>query len=710
MADEQNTVPAHEAMAAMLSGQSEPRKVGLFGRIMGQKHQQNLREDENNAKFVLEQLMNVSTGKSQLPPETVDMLTGQLGKILGKDTGAAFKQHFEQMRAKQEVDARMRMLPGHENDAPTSQPGQSAFNPGPTAAAQPEQQLTDDHKKQLIQMVMAQAQGQQQGGNPFQPAASPAATQGLQASPPPGIPPPPVPFANGAGPAGPAPAPQPNPAAETATSSAKGTIGFGGPSATPPPSRGTMWGKSPVQQGVDTAASEMAQSDVVRQHYGNDPRVKGLSDAQSLEFETGRRIPMMPTFQTAGIAMSKQGDLDRNNAPVEEGTPGKYVTYQGKTFFEPEPGSLRFEKVLNPDGTTSVRTVSRFTGKVGEANPALQSAPRVRMVRVDMGDGTTHHVGVTATGKFDSDDPRLVGINAAVLPTDKNVFKLITNPDGSTVLQPVTESSGKVLPGSLPAAPRTPTAAAPGLPAQPVPPGQAAAPPGPGPVIVPPVAPPVARGSRGARIAGAPIAAGGRPMTPEQQIKSAQVAEQLNNTIGTIKDIRDKVPMLASMFTSGKIALQVDPHQGFWKAIINKNMPLTPEEADLASDWQLLTEGVMQMRIPMGGAGFRGPEGFGAIQSNKGILGQHPEIIQRVLDGTLREFKAQRQPLVDASTKYGYKVDPEYGPGFRKAQAGITPPPEKRYTWTSNGQPMHGAIPSDRLAEFLRLHPEAKEQ
>ena len=91
---------------------------------------------------------------------------------------------------------------------------------------------------------------------------------------------------------------------------------------------------------------------------------------------------------------------------------------------------------------------------------------------------------------------------------------------------------------------------------------------------------------------------------------------------------------------------------------------MTEAEKNVAANWQLLTESVLQMRIPMGGAGFRGPEGFGAIESNKGILTQNPDIINRVLSGTLREFKAQRDPMVSNAKKYGYNVQPEmeHGP------------------------------------------------
>ncbi len=255
----------------------------------------------------------------------------------------------------------------------------------------------------------------------------------------------------------------------------------------------------------------------------------------------------------------------------------------------------------------------------------------------------------------------------------RNTLKSITQSDGSTVLVPVEETTKniKVPQGTTPGAAPTATPASP-LPTAPtaltnapgVPPTPAVAPPG--------TQPKPKRGATAtpatplptAGVTGPGIPVGGRPMTPEQKQKTEQQAEQLNNTIGVIKDLKSQIPTLASMLSTGKIALQIDPQQGFFKGVVNRNVPMTEAEKDLAANWQLLTESVLQMRIPMGGAGFRGPEGFGAIESNKGILTQNPDIIKRVLDGTLREFKAQRDPMVENSKKYGYTTKPEmeHGP------------------------------------------------
>lgn len=255
----------------------------------------------------------------------------------------------------------------------------------------------------------------------------------------------------------------------------------------------------------------------------------------------------------------------------------------------------------------------------------------------------------------------------------RNNFKTVTQPDGSTVLVQVTETGQNI---------KTPQGAAPGASATPATPlptpptsldnNGAGAPALAAPPAAVPAAPKPKRGATAtptsplptAGVHGGGIVVGGRPMTPEQKQKTEQQADLLNNTIGVIKDLKSQIPTLKSMISTGKIAIQVDPNQGVIKGIINRSMPLTEAEKNVATNWQLLTEGVLQMRIPMGGAGFRGPEGLAAIESNKGILTQNPDIIQRVLDGTLQEFKGQRDPMYDNRTKYGMNIKPEkeHGP------------------------------------------------
>ena len=215
-------------------------------------------------------------------------------------------------------------------------------------------------------------------------------------------------------------------------------------------------------------------------------------------------------------------------------------------------------------------------------------------------------------------------------------YKTVQMKDGTTSLVPVTETSstvktanGKPVQNGQPGQP-APQGAIPTTAqvAGPIPPGPtpnagppAAAPPSgapgtsqaasqvpqtspgrPIPRSATPSTPLPTRGGVGAPIA---IAGAGKALTPEQKQKNEQVAEMLNNSIGGIKDLQepDSQKVLANLISSGKISMQIDPQQGFWRSIINKNMSLTPREAQVASDWQLLTEGVLQMRIPMGGAG-----------------------------------------------------------------------------------------------------------
>ncbi len=274
---------------------------------------------------------------------------------------------------------------------------------------------------------------------------------------------------------------------------------------------------------------------------------------------------------------------------------------------------------------------------------------------------------------------RAGGAPQGILPKDlinttsvRKSWKTVQMQDGGEALVPVTETDESI---------KSPAGITPNTPVPSATPGSAVMPPG----RATPTAAPGSPGPLGSipsmpvnkpatRTAGSPITipGAGRPLTPEQKQKNEQIGEQLNNSIGAIKDLMDPASqkILADTISSGKIQLQIDPHQGMWMSVINKNIPLSAEEARVAADWQLLTEGVLQMRIPMGGAGFRGPEGFGAIQSNKGIISQHPEIIQRVLNGTRREFRAQRNPLADNAKKYGYNMNPEMSIEDYRRQSG----------------------------------------
>lgn len=247
-------------------------------------------------------------------------------------------------------------------------------------------------------------------------------------------------------------------------------------------------------------------------------------------------------------------------------------------------------------------------------------------------------------------------------------FDKVAMKDGGEALVPVTTTTetkktpAGVAPGAASVAPPIPSMGeaqkpTPGMPGQPTSTGKTATP-----SSALPQNPETHQALTG-RTYGAPIVipGAGKSLTPEQKQKNEQIAEQLNNTIGTIKDLQtpEELAVLGNLMSTGKIRLQIDPKQGFWTSVLNEQVPLTEQEKNVAANWQLLAEGVLQMRIPMGGAGFRGPEGFGAIESNRGILGQNPDIIRKVLRGTLREFRAQRDPLAKNASTYGYEVKPE---------------------------------------------------
>jgi len=148
-------------------------------------------------------------------------------------------------------------------------------------------------------------------------------------------------------------------------------------------------------------------------------------------------------------------------------------------------------------------------------------------------------------------------------------------------------------------------------------------------------------------------------MTPEQKVKAEQQADLYNTSIGTIKSLKSELPVLASLISTGKILLQVDPEQGLWHAIVNKTMPMSPAEIKAAAHWQQLADQILELRIPLGAAAGRNAQMMAIIESNKGILTQKPEIIARMLDNAQAEFQNLRNPLANAGKKYGFNVEPE---------------------------------------------------
>lgn len=403
--------------------QSEPeQKYGWLGRLLGQKHQANLRKEERFGKDVTEMLHGVSTGAIDPSPEFVQLLIQQTSKLYGKEAGAQFKQHFEQHEAAKDLERRKQLLP--------QQPGGSA----PPAMATPA-------------------------------AAPPNASRGATAGG--GIPLPP--FEQGAA-AGPAPQQQPNPVAEMKTGSQLGTQGFGGPVAAPAPSDGNFFRRGPVQRGVDAAAfarpgAEQAQGMALGNRaaeHGQDvqwDKDKATRLTQALQSIPG--FNEIPNFQKQEMLMRAMGIQGAIAAPVKAmNLPASAI--HGSEF--PEDSLTIDGKPLDREKGWYRQTLDPNTNQIR----GYPVQPRL-----------TNTAVTTANGKFlVSRDPRgeivkvidsIRGnqiVDPAMLETVRHTLMQRETVDekGNTisVLDPVTSTSGKVVPGQR---------AAPGLPSPPGQPG-----------------------------------------------------------------------------------------------------------------------------------------------------------------------------------------------------------------------------------------------
>ena len=136
-----------------------------------------------------------------------------------------------------------------------------------------------------------------------------------------------------------------------------------------------------------------------------------------------------------------------------------------------------------------------------------------------------------------------------------------------------------------------------------------------------------------------------KSFTPEQQLKGVQQLNQFNQVIDRAENVLAHVPMLENLITAQKIKLNTDPQNGFIMGAINRAVPMTQQEEQLAGDMVSLLEDVNVLRIPLGAAGFRGPEGWAALQSMHGNLTARPGITAKVLQNTLTALRAQQRPL-----------------------------------------------------------------
>jgi hypothetical protein len=132
-------------------------------------------------------------------------------------------------------------------------------------------------------------------------------------------------------------------------------------------------------------------------------------------------------------------------------------------------------------------------------------------------------------------------------------------------------------------------------------------------------------------------------LTNEQQLNTLTRAESV------MQRIRNNSHLLDSMIESGKLHLEAGDG-GVLRAVVAKNLPMTPAESQFAADVTTMAEDINLLRKPLGGAGFRSEEAWAALQGLRGSLLQHPEVSRRVMDNTLQAFEALRQPLAKRSS------------------------------------------------------------
>lgn len=162
---------------------------------------------------------------------------------------------------------------------------------------------------------------------------------------------------------------------------------------------------------------------------------------------------------------------------------------------------------------------------------------------------------------------------------------------------------------------------------------------------------PVAAASGASGASGAPAQTAPRTFpkgfTPEQSLSNEQKLKQYGIAIDRIKNVMNSLPILNSIIDAGKLSMQMST-DGFLKAVVNRDMKLTPAEANLVGDMQTLTEDINLLRGPLGATGFRGPEAFSALQAQKGQLLARPDVTKRVLANTLQAMQGQYDPLYNA--------------------------------------------------------------
>lgn len=172
---------------------------------------------------------------------------------------------------------------------------------------------------------------------------------------------------------------------------------------------------------------------------------------------------------------------------------------------------------------------------------------------------------------------------------------------------------------------------------------------------------PVVQNTQGGQVIGV------KPLTPYQQMEAGGKLGAFDNTISLVHDVQQRLPILNDMISAGKISLAADPKDpGIIRTVLNRTVPLTPNEAKLAADFISLTEHINTLRGPLGATGFRGAEAFSALQAQRGQILANPEVTKNLLTQTEKALTTQRtnvaKALGPAATAPEGAIEIERGP------------------------------------------------
>jgi hypothetical protein len=383
---------------------------------------------------------------------------------------------------------------------------------------------------------------------------------------------------------------------------------------------------------------QQASTEIAKLHATNEEQLRIMREQMGMLTQGGNGGSGHQhfTWETGPHGMSMKPDLGRSTPGLMIGPdnkPYREIRYaDGTTENKVEDTVARYETAQGPDGQPHVFAIDRAGNNLGEVQGMTPYPPAAFTPQVT----NTGHWQYVNTGNG------LQKVWVSGSTTKQNIL-----PNAASPTAPPSGSGSAAV-----------SLAAPAVSSPTPPPGHAK-----------PTAPRAS--APGTSSAGDPISAPGfieKGLTPKEATDYTAKLRNIENTLDLANRVSAGLPILNSLIDAKKIELQADPKQGFVKALINRTVPLSPQEAELAGDFTSLMEHINTLRAPLGATGFRSEEAFEALQAQRGSLMANPEVTRAVLRNTIRALTVNRDAIAEGLNK-GPKV------GNARTSTQPTPPP-----------------------------------